>query len=104
MQSSLNKVTIKLLNPSVSMVEFYVGEVSETARRFESHYKDVGAVFYTDLNGEAAAEEMFDLTNNPYRQEEREETYGNGRSLSVGDKVQVGDDEYVCAPDGWVLV
>ena len=104
MNPSLNKVTIKLLQSTDQMINFYIGDVSATARSLESHYKDTGAVFYTDLNGEEAAEEMFDLTNNPYRQEEREETYGRGRSLSVGDKVQVGDEEYVCAPSGWVLV
>jgi hypothetical protein len=103
MNPSLNKVTIKLLNSTAKMIEFYVGEASETARGLEAFYEEV-AVFYTDLKGEAAAEEMFDLTNNPYRQEEREETYGRGRSLSVGDKVQVGDEEYVCAPCGWALV
>lgn len=42
------------------------------------------------LEGEAIADELFDLTNNPGRQVEREEKYGRGRSLSVGDIVKVG--------------
>lgn len=55
----------------------------------------------TDLVGEAGAEEAFDLTNNPDRQEERREKYGLGRSLSVGDVVQVGDEKFVCLSVGW---
>jgi len=102
--TEMNKVTIKLLQSTDQMINFYIGDVSGTARSLEPHYKDSGFVCYTWLNGEEAAEEMFDLTNNPERQAEREVQYGRGRSLSVGDKVQVGDKEYVCAPSGWVLV
>ena len=47
-------------------------------------------------------EELFDLTNNPYRQHERPKV---PYSMSVGDVVVVGDDEgariYVCCRDGW---
>lgn len=48
-----------------------------------------------------AAEEAFDLTNNPSRQEEREEVYGRGRSLSVGDVVVVGQEQFLCKSFGW---
>ncbi|HEX8605111.1 MAG TPA: hypothetical protein VF774_20875 [Pseudoduganella sp.] len=43
-----------------------------------------------DLPIEDIADELFDLTNNPGRQQEREQKYGRGRSLSVGDIVKVG--------------
>lgn len=54
-----------------------------------------------ELLGEAAAEELFDLTNNPGRQEEREEKYGRGRSLSTGDIVAVNGEMFVCCSFGW---
>ncbi len=59
---------------------------------------------------EAVCEEIFDLTNNPYRQTERAEKYGCGRSVSVGDIVGMENDQtgvikfYVCAASGWVRV
>lgn len=58
-------------------------------------------------SAEAVAEEMFDLTNNPSHQDERELVYGNGRSVSVGDIVEVeGDDpekteSWLCMSFGW---
>jgi hypothetical protein len=55
----------------------------------------------SDDTPEAIADEMFDLTNNPSRQEEREEKYGRGRSLSVGDIVQVGGELMLCCSMGW---
>ncbi len=54
--------------------------------------------------GEAAAEAMFDLTNNPSRQEERLHRYGNGRSVSSGDIVEVDGVNYLCCSIGWVAL
>lgn len=56
------------------------------------------------VEGEEAAEEAFDLTNNPSRQEEREIKYGRGPSLSVGDVVEVDGVNYVCLSMGWQVV
>lgn len=59
----------------------------------------------THLDGEDAAEEMFDLTNNPSRQDERLDKYGRHQSLSVGDIVHVvsrtDDSYYLCRSFGW---
>jgi hypothetical protein len=55
----------------------------------------------TQYEGEQAAEEMFDLTNNPSRQQERENLYGRGRSVSMGDVVEVNGEFWVCASMGW---
>ena len=52
--------------------------------------------------GISAASEAFDLTNNPARQEERMARYGNGRSLSPGDIVQVGEEMWACMSFGWM--
>jgi hypothetical protein len=55
-----------------------------------------------DMTGENVAEEVFDLTNNPCRQDERERVYGRGRSVSVGDIVDVDGTMFFCAPVGWM--
>jgi hypothetical protein len=55
----------------------------------------------TPLAGEAAAEELFDLTNNPNREQERAKDYGSGRSISVGDIVEVAGENWLCCPVGW---
>jgi hypothetical protein len=101
-------VTIKLLEPNF-MVNFYMTESpSKLARELldDGHYRGVGihGLIVADKVGEAAAEEMFDLTNNPNRQEEREEVYGRGRSLSVGDIVSVDGVDYLCCSSGWKVV
>lgn len=54
-----------------------------------------------NVPGKHGAEEAFDLTNNPSRQEEREERYGNYRSVSVGDLVDVDGKLFLCASFGW---
>ena len=64
-------------------------------------YKEESELFVVNGDSQDAAEEVFDLTNNPGRQEEREEKYGNGRSLSVGDVVVVGEEQWLCCSFGW---
>lgn len=56
------------------------------------------------VDGEDAAEEAFDLTNNPSRQTEREEKYGTGPSVSVGDVVEVDGVNYACLSFGWQVL
>lgn len=51
--------------------------------------------------GELLAEEVYDLTNNPGRDDERQERYGNGRSLSSGDVVRTPFGDYLCMSTGW---
>lgn len=59
-------------------------------------------LFIVEGEGVDAAEEAFDLTNNPGRQEERERVYGTGRSVSSGDIVSIDDDEqWLCLSFGW---
>jgi hypothetical protein len=54
--------------------------------------------------GKDAAEEVFDLTNNPSREDERLEVYGTGRSLSSGDVVEVDGVNYLCKSIGWEVI
>ena len=71
----------------------------------EGHYTEYGPYEFSDeMTDEDVAEELFDLTNNPYRQEEREQVYGRGRSLSVGDIVVVNGNILLCAPTGWRVI
>lgn len=53
---------------------------------------------------EGIAEEVFDLTNNPYRQAEREKLYGRHRSISMGDVIEVQGVKYLCESVGWTVI
>lgn len=65
-------------------------------------YTEESKVFSVNGNGEDGADEVFDLTNNPGREDERRAVYGNGRSLSTGDIVVVDDEQFLCKSFGWV--
>jgi hypothetical protein len=54
----------------------------------------------TMSSGKAGAEEMFCLTNDPSCQEERDLLY-SGRSVSVGDVVEVDSISFICSAVGW---
>lgn len=55
-----------------------------------------------DLTDDSAASEMFDLSNNPGRQEERDEKYGEFRSVSTGDIIALDNGKaYLCKSVGW---
>lgn len=68
---------------------------------------ETGPSFVIKQDGEEAAEEIFDLTNNPSRMEEfRKSTampYGY-RSVSVGDIVEVNGVDYFCDNIGWTII
>lgn len=82
---------------------FYFGDPLQHAQSLMSQdlYKKIGVLF-TEKTGEAAAEDMFDLSNNPSREHERAERWGRNRSLSVGDVVHVDNESYFCAAIGWI--
>jgi hypothetical protein len=94
--------TIRLA-PAALMGEFYFKRefAQSIALRNLALYETVGTMAVPGLEGEAVAEEVFDLTNNPGRQDEREALYGRGRSVSVGDIVQVDGVLFLCASMGW---
>ena len=98
----MSVVTVKLVDPKM-MAEFYFqkDQVALAKRLLsEGAYKVVGTMG-TWMEGEAAAEELFDLTNNPSRQDERVRDYGTGRSISVGDIVNVDGVDWLCMSMGW---
>ena len=82
---------------------FYFGDPLQHVQTLISQdlYQKIGVLF-TEKTGEAAAEDMFDLSNNPSREHERAERWGRYRSLSVGDVVHVNDESYLCSAIGWV--
>jgi hypothetical protein len=89
-----------MLAPSAALVGAFCSGADIAFRQFEKSYQTL-PVMQTTWAGEDAAEEMFDLTNNPCRQEERLKLYGNMRSVSVGDVVEVDGVKYLCEPAGW---
>jgi len=99
-------ITIKLLSeeylPTVWSLRLRGdGALAEFARNHIESYQPV-ASWKVDVLDEAAAEEAFDLTNNPSRQSEREFLYGKQRTMTVGDIVEVGSGEcYICDAIGW---
>jgi hypothetical protein len=66
--------------------------------------------YYTDKDGEKAAEECYRITNAPFESLNEFEKHiaelfraTQTMSLSVGDVVRVGDRvEYLCASEGWL--
>jgi hypothetical protein len=97
-------VKIRFL-PTKIMASLYSNDpVRAVVEALESGPVEESQLFHVAGDSMDAAEEVFDLTNNPFRQDERELVYGRGRSLSVGDVVVVGDEEWVCLPTGWAEV
>jgi hypothetical protein len=97
----ISVVTIKLA-PAELIMSFYTskrGQANVAMDNYKSY--EIRPCFAVDAEGIDAAEEAFDLTNNPSRQGEREQLYGRGRSVSVGDIVEVDGVNYLCASMGW---
>lgn len=90
------------------MDEFYINSDIErvaSVLRQKGLYRVQHTVEVPDtMAGAVAAEEVFDLTNNPDRQWEREQVYGRHRSVSVGDIVHVDGADYLCASSGWRMI
>ena len=97
------RVRIKQINPTYMSKVYVLKDAKEFVRNNRNAYLTLPAMT-VDKTGFAAAEEMFDLTNNPSREDERQEVYGNGRSLSVGDIVEVDGVEYFCDSFGWKIL
>ena len=97
-------VTVALID-SLKLGDFYfTKEPAALARKYleEGLYTTVCEleVPYTSFD---AAEEVFDLTNNPMRMD-RQSRYGRARSVSVGDLVTVDGVIHLCRPTGWVVL
>lgn len=95
--------TIRLMNPTVFRNRPFMlrDDVATVRASLKAGEYDIVARIDTDKTGKDAAEEMFDLTNNPALHTERETLYGDKRSISAGDIVTVGDTDYLCLSIGW---
>lgn len=101
----MNKITIKLAPNEVLRDFITYGDKADlicAAKLEAGEYKIMPSFNADDCEDEYGAEEAFDLTNNPSRQEERELKYGRGRSVSVGDIVEVDGINFLCDSFGWV--
>ena len=98
--------TVHLIDNNLLMEFYFQGknDPASLARKYlqAGLYRRAGAPIVTQHVGEDAAEEIFDLSNNPSREDERAERYGSHRSLSVGDIVSVNGIDYLCAIRCWV--
>jgi hypothetical protein len=103
----MSQATIRLLVNSCARVfpRYKDDQVQAEAARL---YLNAGGyitacTLETSEVGKAAAEEMFDLTNNPSRNDERDTRYGSGgRSVSSGDIITVDGVDYLCCSIGWL--
>lgn len=102
----MKPVTVHLAHSNI-LSSFYFTEDAPALARSSlaaGQYTPVPTEVFESFTGEEAAEEVFDMTNNPYRQPERSVCYGRGRSVSVGDMVEVDGTKWLCRPRGWVIV
>ena len=94
-------ITIKLLDSELRGAFYVSKDPIALAQMVRDRYVVATPFVDSTVEGEAAAEEAFDLTNNPSRQDERELKYGRGRSVSVGDIIGVDGVDYLCMSCGW---
>jgi hypothetical protein len=98
----MSQITV-FLAPDEALGDAYFMPMRSFLDKHMINFKKV--LTYTSmLNGTDAAEDAFDVSNNPYRQEERSSLFGKNRSLSVGDVVLVDELCYMCAPSGWNVI
>ncbi len=102
-EHKMSKVIIKLA-PTKLLAELYFAENKvKYAKAWLPLYTQHYPITLTEA-GIEAAEEAFDLTNNPSREEDRNRFYGRHRSVSVGDVVEVDGTDYLCDSFGWVAM
>lgn len=106
----MSTIRIHLLSRDWTRVAFLVtgmstGDTADAARQgLEKGDYVTHEVIGPTGSGEMIAEEMFDLTNNPSREDERMKVYGTARSISVGDIVEVAGEKWLCRPVGWCKI
>ena len=98
----MNNTAVIFQAPAEAMINFYTGDAVKAAAELikRDAYKKIGSIA-TEFRGEEAAEDLFDLSNNPSRIGERALVWGNYRSLSVGDVVHVDGESWLCCSMGW---
>ena len=101
-----------LYNRDMKKIELWIQDWDKMdilgIRGFEADWgipRTLRCVYFTTLEGEAAAEQAFHLTNAPKEILSDGEKWMirdyRGPCLSVGDVVKVDEVEYLCASTGW---
>lgn len=90
------------LCPAQDFIKYYSKNAVAEAQALALRY-GYAEIFSIEVNatGEAAADECFDLSNNPMREVQRDFVWGQRRSLSVGDVVHSAGESFLCLPFGW---
>lgn len=90
------------LCPTQDFIKYYAADPAAEAQQLAQRngYAEVFSV-KVNATGLQAADECFDLSNNPMREEDRLLLWGRRRSLSVGDVVHTEGDSFLCLPFGW---
>lgn len=99
----MSTVVIKLMPASAWRKLVHTSDILPAVELIKNEYT-VCKPFQSDKSGESAAEDAFDLTNNPDRYDEMRHLYEYHRSISVGDIVDVDGIEYVCDHRGWSVI
>ena len=99
-------VKIKYILASQRMSMYGKDPVGAATKALKEGMYGESRLFYVQGISKDAADEVFDLTNNPGRQDERVVAYGTGPSLSVGDIVEVYNpdfsiEQWLCKSFGW---
>jgi hypothetical protein len=104
----MSTATLLMLKNTRDALDYYTDSAKAAAlanERIGNHeYHVVAVIEVGEVTGTDAGDELYDLTNNPGRQIEREAKYGRGRSMSVGDVVRINGEEYLCVSFGWIKI
>ena len=110
----MSKVRVQLCPELLrsSMIRAKMTELLDWVKQFKDEY-DTTHRFTVIGTSIEAAEEVFDITNNPSREEESKDLYGCHRPVSVGDIVIVEELQedgsfkevsYLCENIGWTAL
>lgn len=110
----MSKVRVQLCPEMLrsSMVRVKMSGLLEWVKEYQPEYESTHRFTVTGTSIEAA-EEVFDITNNPSREEESNDLYGCHRPVSVGDIVIVEEFQadgsfkevsYLCENIGWTAL
>ena len=99
----MSKVIIKIAPAKLLAQIYFTDDKAKLATSLLPWYEAQEPIIMSE-EGLYAAEEAFELTNNPSREEERMVRYGNQRSVSTGDIVEVDGIDYLCGSFGWITL
>jgi hypothetical protein len=100
----MSKVTIFLATDDIMLQFLIAGSDCLSVAKHEFWKYTVAKQFFCGKTGVDAAEEAFDITNNPDRFEERNHIHGNLRPIYDSDVVDVDGAKYIRMGIGWEIL